>query len=125
MKIDNKKNKYFPLIFGCQMNYSDAERLNTVLEKLGYTKTNKEENADLIIVIACSVKQSAVDRVIGKARNWQIIKEKKPLITILSGCILPEDKKKLKHKFDLFIDIKNLDNLANDLKSLNIKEDLS
>ena len=36
-----------------------------------------------------------------------------------------EDKKKLKHKFDLFIDIKNLDNLANDLKSLNIKEDLS
>ncbi len=125
MKIDKKKKKYFPLVFGCQMNYSDSERLNTVLKKIGYTKTKNEKDADLIIVIACSVKQSAVDRVIGKSKNWQIIKEKKPLITILSGCVLPEDKKKLEHQFDLFIDIKNLDNLANDLKSLHPKESLS
>ena len=107
------------------MNHSDSERLASVLKKIGYKKTNKEEEADLIAVIACSVRQSAVDRIHGKLRNWQIIKEKKPLITILSGCVLEEDRKKLAHKFDLFIDIKNLTNLASDINKINPEEKLA
>lgn len=113
------------IIFGCQMNYSDAERLATVLKKIGYQETNNEDEADLIGIIACSVRQAAVDRIYGKLRNWQIVKEKKPLITLLSGCVLERDQKKLKDKFDLFIDIKNLHNLAEDLKNLAPEEKLA
>ena len=91
------------------MNLSDAERLATALKQLGYQETEQEDQADLIGIVACSVKQTAVDRIYGKIRNWQIIKEKRPLITLLSGCVLKHDQEKLKDKFDIFLDIKNLD----------------
>ena len=108
--------KFHLIIFGCQMNLSDAERLATALKQLGYQETEQEDQADLIGIVACSVKQTAVDRIYVKIRNWQIIKEKRPLITLLSGCVLKHDQEKLKDKFDIFLDIKNLDSLAEDLK---------
>ncbi|MFA6252907.1 MAG: tRNA (N6-isopentenyl adenosine(37)-C2)-methylthiotransferase MiaB [Patescibacteria group bacterium] len=116
--MPKKSKKFHLIIFGCQMNTSDAERLITVLKKIGYTETNDEKQADLVGVIACSVRQAAVDRIYGKLREWQIIKETRPLITLLSGCVLPTDRKKLADKFDLFIDINHLDNLTKDLKNI-------
>ena len=119
-------NKKFHLIIsGCQMNISDAERLATTLQQLGYQRTDNEDEADLIGIVACSVKQTAVDRIYGKIRNWQLIKEKRPLITLLSGCVLESDRKKLQNKFDIFIDIKNLNNLANDLQKAAPQEKLA
>ncbi len=117
--------KFYLLIFGCQMNISDAERLATTLKSLGYQETDNEDEADLIGVVACSVRQKAVDRIYGKVRNWQIVKEKRPLITILSGCVLERDRKNLATQFDLFIDIKNLDNLSNDLAKIAPEEKLA
>jgi len=114
--------KFHLIIFGCQMNYSDAERLSSVLKDLGYQETKSEDEADLICILACSVRQTAVDRIHGKIRNWQLAKTKRPLITILAGCVLPEDQKKLEHKFDIFIDIKNLDNLAKSIQKINPAE---
>ena len=119
------KKKFHLIIFGCQMNLSDAERLATALQNLGYQETDNENEADLIGVIACSVKQTAVDRIYGKVRNWQIVKEKRPLITMLSGCILEHDKKKLADKFDIFLDIKNLDKLAENLQAAAPEEKLA
>ncbi len=120
-----KTKKFHLIIFGCQMNMSDAERLATVLKKLGYQETDDETQADLIGVIACSVRQAAVDRIYGKLREWQLIKNKRPLITLLSGCVLPQDRKKFQDKFDLFIDINHLDNIATDLKNLAPEEKLA
>ena len=107
------------------MNYSDAERLSTVLKKIGYQETKNEDEADLIGIIACSVKQAAVDRIHSKIHKWQLTKEKRPLITILSGCVLDSDRKKLAHQFDLFIDIKKLENLAHALAALHPEEKLA
>lgn len=119
-------NKKFHLIvFGCQMNISDAERLSTTLKTLGYQETENEADADLIGVVACSVKQTAVDRIYGKVRNWQLVKEKRPLITMLSGCVLDYDRKKLQDKFDIFLDIKKLDNLAEEIKKAAPEEKLA
>ncbi len=120
-----KIRKFHLIIFGCQMNTSDAERLATVLKQLGYQETNNEKEADLIGVIACSVRQAAVDRIYGKLREWQLVKVKRPLITLLSGCVLPQDRKKFKDKFDLFIDINHLDHIATDLKNLAPEEKLA
>jgi tRNA-2-methylthio-N6-dimethylallyladenosine synthase len=55
--------KYHLLHLGCQMNQSDSERIRTVLEAMGYRATPEEKEADLLGVIACSVRQKAIDKV--------------------------------------------------------------
>jgi tRNA-2-methylthio-N6-dimethylallyladenosine synthase len=109
--------KYHILTLGCQMNKSDSERIARVLENLDYKKANDEKSADLIVINSCSVRQSAIDRIYGKTRIWNQEKirrqkeDERPLITILTGCVLPDDKKKLEKLFDLVLDIKNLSEL--------------
>ncbi|PWB39114.1 MAG: tRNA (N6-isopentenyl adenosine(37)-C2)-methylthiotransferase MiaB [Parcubacteria group bacterium] len=119
------KKKFHLLIFGCQMNISDAERLAKILTQIGYEQTKNESEADLIAVVACAVRQKAVDRIHGKVRNWQLVKEKRPLVTLLSGCVLAADRKKLADKFDLFIDIKKLDTLPEQIQALAPEEKLA
>lgn len=101
--------KYFIHTFGCQMNISDAERISAVLEKIGYSPASNEKEADLIVAVMCSVRQSAVDRIFGMAKNISEIKIKNPnLKTVLTGCILPEDFKKSVKIFDYILPIKKL-----------------
>ena len=82
------------ITLGCQMNQSDSERISSVIEKVGFTMTDIEEDADLIGVVACSVRQKAIDKVYGKINKWNSWREKRPLVTFVSGCILPADEKK-------------------------------
>ncbi|MFH1367434.1 MAG: tRNA (N6-isopentenyl adenosine(37)-C2)-methylthiotransferase MiaB [Patescibacteria group bacterium] len=103
--------KYYLFIIGCQMNYSDAERLESVLNEMGYKKTYAEKEADIILAVACSVRQKAVDRIYGLANHWLKEKKKRRLITVLTGCVLPYDKNKMKKYFDLILDIKDLSKL--------------
>ena len=103
--------KYYIWILGCQMNYADAERIATILYELGYIKTDEDQQADLIVTVACSVRQSAIDRVYGKAKVWNKIRQKKPLTTILTGCILEIDKNKMAKIFDQVFDIGDLQKL--------------
>src|SRR3989344_5676840 len=125
-QVQQKRDKkFYLLVFGCQMNKSDAERLGQILKNIGYSETAKEEEANLIGVVACAVRQKAVDRIYGQVRNWQLIKEKRPLITMLSGCVLERDRKMLQDKFDLFIDIKKLDTLAEQIQALAPEEKLA
>jgi len=109
--------KYHIITFGCQMNRSDSERLAAVLENLGYESTNSEQSADLIAVVACSVRQAAVDRIYGKVKIWNKIRKTRKLITILTGCVLRPDQKKLKNAFDFIINIKDLNKLPALLKN--------
>lgn len=84
------------------MNRSDAERVSSILESLKYKKTSTMESADVIVVIACSVRQGAVDRVYGIFRKKKL---KKNVIKILTGCVLKEDAQKQQKLFDIIIDI--------------------
>ena len=54
------------------MNKSDSERIASVLENNGFQKASKMNEANLIVVNMCSVRQSAVDRVYGKIQNAKI-----------------------------------------------------
>lgn len=81
---------YFIKIFGCQYNEWDGARLDYLLQKNGL-KLSDEKNADMIFAIACSVRKSAVDRLLGKVKNWRKADKK----VIISGCLLPKDKKKI------------------------------
>ncbi len=71
------------------MNYSDTERLETVLKQLGYEKAQQEKDATLMIFNTCSVKQKAEDRVFGQMRQMKELKKKqKDLILGLTGCMV-------------------------------------
>ena len=108
--------RYQIIAFGCQFNKSDAERVTTVLEKLGYKKASKQNEPDLILILACSVRQSGIDRIYGLERKFEQIRKTRPLITILSGCVLKSDLPKMKKIFDLVFDIKDLPKLPKLLK---------
>jgi len=101
--------RYFIITFGCQMNRNDSERIAAVLETMGYKKASKINRANLIIVNMCSVRQSAVDRVYSKIKNFAKLKNQNPkLKTLLTGCILRRDLKKFKEHFDYILSIKTL-----------------
>jgi len=104
---EERKNtlmKYYIITYGCQMNKSDSERIAAVLENKGYKAASKINGADLIVVNICSVRQSAVDRVYGLLPKLKKLKAK----TILTGCILKKDRRKLSEEFDEVVEIKDL-----------------
>lgn len=113
---------YYIWPLGCQTNKSDGERVATVLEKLGYTRTENDHDANVIAVIACAIRQSAVDRIYGKFRWWEERQQSGELTTLLTGCVLPHDKQKLTPKFDLVFDIEELPKLPLLLAQTNVEE---
>jgi len=81
--------------FGCQMNYSDTERIETYLNNLGFKKAKTEKQADLIIFNSCSVRQKAEDRVLGKMQQLILEKRKrKNLLLALTGCMVRKSSTK-------------------------------
>ena len=89
------------------MNLSDGERLKSVLENIGMTETDREEDADILGMVACSVRQKAIDKVHTRIHLWKQWKEEKQILTFLTGCILPKDRKRFVKDFDLVFDIKD------------------
>jgi tRNA-2-methylthio-N6-dimethylallyladenosine synthase len=91
------------------MNKSDSERIAGVLEEMGYQEASKENEADLILINMCSVRQSAVDRVYGLAQKFKKLRTSniKPR-TVLTGCISRKDFLNFKNFFDFILPIKTL-----------------
>ena len=71
-----KGKKYFIRTYGCQANVRDEETMSGMLEFAGYTKTDKEELSDLIIVNTCAVRENAEERVFGEIGNLKRLKAK-------------------------------------------------
>lgn len=87
------QRKYHLITFGCQMNKSDSERVRTLLEEVGYAPSEREEDADFILMNTCSVRQTAEDRVYGNMRKFRALKEKNPrLIVGVTGCMAGRDR---------------------------------
>ncbi len=103
--------KYHIVTLGCQMNLSDSERVISVLEEVGYSWTDDENEAGLIGIIACSVRQKAIDKVYSRIHKWNKWKNNKNLITFISGCILPSDHEKFLKLFDITFQMKDLPKL--------------
>jgi tRNA-2-methylthio-N6-dimethylallyladenosine synthase len=74
---------------GCQMNVADAQRVGSSLEHLGYTFTDKAEEADVIVLNTCVVRQSAEDKAFGRLTSLRPLKQKNPNLVInLMGCLV-------------------------------------
>ncbi len=75
------------------MNKNDSERMETLLKGVGFSSTDVPDNADLILINTCSVRQSAEDRVFSKIHAFQDLKEKNPkLIVGITGCMPGRDR---------------------------------
>lgn len=103
--------RYHLVTLGCQMNKSDSERTRTVVERMGFVWTEREEEANMLGVLACSVRQKSIDKVYSRISKWNRWKKDKSLITFVSGCMLPADKEKFLKLFDLVFTMDELPQL--------------
>jgi tRNA-2-methylthio-N6-dimethylallyladenosine synthase len=91
------------------MNEYDSERLSSTLESIGYNKTDQYENADLVILNTCSIREKASERVYSELgrinqRKLYLQKNNKYMILAVTGC-LPETEKELIFKRAPFVNI--------------------
>jgi tRNA-2-methylthio-N6-dimethylallyladenosine synthase len=107
------------------MNQSDSERIRSVIEGMGYEMTTVEEEASLIGVVACSVRQKAIDKVYSRIRKWNQWKNDRPLVTFVSGCILPADEVKFLKLFDLVFRMNELPELPDMLQQCGVATEFS
>jgi tRNA-2-methylthio-N6-dimethylallyladenosine synthase len=103
--------KYHIQTYGCQMNYSDTERMETYLRALGFDKVENFNDADIILFNTCSIRQKAEDRVLGHMKTMRELKStNKNLIVIIAGCMIRESSSRYSSQRDpLFNKIRELD----------------
>ena len=90
-KINENKNlKYSILTMGCQLNENDSEKLCGMLEEMGYTKTENQKEADLVLFNTCCVRENAEDKLFGKLGELKKIKEERGTIIAIGGCMMQE-----------------------------------
>ena len=81
--------KYHVWTEGCQMNVADSQRVGSALERLGYAFTGTLEEADVIVLNTCVVRQSAEQKAYGRLSSIKPLKNKNPdLVVNLMGCLV-------------------------------------
>ncbi len=102
------------------MNKSDSERVRTVIEGMGYRWTDDETEANLLGMLACSVRQKSIDKVYSRIAKWNKLKNKRNLLTFVSGCILPADQDKFLRLFDLVFAMSDLPGLPDMIRQYGV-----
>lgn len=98
--------KYHVWTEGCQMNVADSERVSSALERLGYEYSPVIEDADVIVLNTCVVRQSAEDKAYGRLTSLLPVKRKRPDVVInLMGCLVGmKDNAPLRKRFP-YVDV--------------------
>ena len=92
--------QYYIWTIGCQMNKAESERLGSYLEQLGYQATATVEEADVVVLNSCVVRQSAENRVVNKLSALKSLKRLRPAFTLaVTGCLVDSDVEQLKRSF--------------------------
>jgi tRNA-2-methylthio-N6-dimethylallyladenosine synthase len=92
--------RYWIWTVGCQMNKVDSDRVADTLKARGYVPAEREEDADIIILNSCAVRESAERRVSGKLGNLVALKQEKPeLLLGLTGCSVSTDFEATRKRF--------------------------
>lgn len=111
--------KYYVKTYGCQMNEHDGENIKAILEDMSYTETDKYEDADIILLNTCAIRENAHNKVFGMIGRIKHLKETKPNIIVgMCGCMAQEESvvdeilKKFKW-LDIVFGTHNIYNLPN------------
>ena len=92
--------KVFIKTHGCQMNeYDSAKMLDLLSEKEEFTATDTPEDADLLVLNTCSIREKAQERVFHQIGRWKKLKDKNPNLKIaIGGCVASQEGKKLSQR---------------------------
>lgn len=113
--------------YGCQMNVHESEKLAGILEELGYTSTENNEDADLILFNTCCIRDTAEARIFGNIGAIKSLKKaNKNLIIVVVGCMTQQKDgaERLRSKFpfvDIILGTSNLEELKDALLKLGRK----
>ena len=122
-----KGKKYFLRTYGCQMNVHDSEEIKYYLESLGYTAVDVLEDADIVILNTCAIRENAKDKVFGYlGRCKHLKKTKRDLIIAITGCLMQQPKEieeiHNRHKYiDIIVGTHNLNELPSMIINANQK----
>jgi tRNA-2-methylthio-N6-dimethylallyladenosine synthase len=90
-KANGEPYRFFIRTYGCQMNEHDSEVMAGLLSAMGYETAASEEEADLILLNTCAVRENAEDKVFGEVGRLRHLKTRNPeLILGLCGCMAQE-----------------------------------
>ena len=99
--------KYLIKTYGCQMNVHESEKLAGILENMGYTLTDKTEEADIVLFNTCAIRESAEQKIFAHIGELKKLKREKPeMLIAICGCMSQQKNypENLRAKFP-FIDI--------------------
>lgn len=122
--------KYFVKTYGCQMNEHDTENIKAILEDMSFTEVDNMEDADLILLNTCAIRENAHNKVFGMVGRIKHLKESKPdLIAGICGCMAQEEHvvNEILEKYkwlDIVFGTHNIYNLPNILFETMNKKDL-
>jgi tRNA-2-methylthio-N6-dimethylallyladenosine synthase len=89
--------KYLIETFGCQMNFHDSERMAGLLEQAGYEPTEHEEEADVLLLNTCSVREHAAEKLfsrLGELKPVAGAEDQSPLVAV-AGCVAQQEGKSI------------------------------
>ena len=123
---DNGK-RFFIWTIGCQMNEADSAKVAATLQEVGYRRTDEENEADIVVLNSCVVRQAAEDKVAGKLNSLIRLKREKPDVSVvLTGCMVTNQQEKLRARFphvDLFFDPSDFSKLSQVVPEIDDLED--
>ena len=92
-RFEGKTPKAFVHTYGCQGNVSDGERLQGMLQQMGYDFTDDVKKADLVLYNTCAIREHAEDRIYGNVGALKQYKKSNPnLIIALCGCMMQQER---------------------------------
>ena len=119
--------QFFIWTIGCQMNEADSAKIAALLREAGYRPTLSEQEADIVVLNSCVVRQAAEDKVAGKLNSLIRLKRQRPEVPIvLTGCMVTKQQERLRTRFphvDLFFDPSDFDQLERVVPELAELED--
>lgn len=95
MAIREGRKKVYIETYGCQMNEHDSEQMVRLLERYHYLRTEKPEEADLILINTCSVREKPEHKVYSALGRYRKMKEKGRVILGVAGCVAQQEGEKL------------------------------
>jgi tRNA-2-methylthio-N6-dimethylallyladenosine synthase len=105
--------RYFVQTFGCQMNVHDSDRMIEVLDSYGWQAGTGIEDADLIILNTCSVREKAEQKLRSEAGKLALLKRARPdLVLCVAGCVAQQEGEKLLKRIPHIDLVVGPDNLA-------------
>ena len=85
--------RYHVVTFGCQMNEHDSERLSGMLEADGMTRTDDVDDADVVVLNTCCIRENADNKLYGALGHLKALKERRPEVQIaVGGCLAQKDR---------------------------------